>query len=118
MAQKILLFFLIIFTGRVLQPAFKTPYPSVKAGKRKVFLRAEPKPLCDFKFGSAAVAFKSFSCFKKREPFKTRAYHKKIQVVFSATKKRKPLKQGSAAYIFIPLKNWGTLYFESDLKSN
>jgi len=92
------------------------PFHYLKSGRNKVSMGPGLKVNCRFKMSTSVVAYKSFNCFKKLKfNKKNRSFNRnRLKIVFSATKKRKPQKKIPMTYLFVPLKNWGNLYFEKD----
>jgi len=70
---------------------------------------------CEFSLSPNIQAFKSFSCYKEKVKKSPSQYpYSKLKIVFYASKKRKPSTYKSKAFLLVPLKNWGTLYFIGD----
>jgi hypothetical protein len=97
-----------------LQPSYKAPFAHLRAGKKRIFSSIKHSKACRFSLSKNVEAFKSYSCFKKLEKNVYKNKRNKISVVFYASKKRKPQKKIPMAFVLVPLKNWGTLYFLND----
>jgi len=114
MAQKILLILLITFTGRVLQSAVRIPFSYARSGKKRILFSKKSSRNCKVDVGAKIQGYKSLNCFFKIYKGKKIYKSHKTKIVFFASKKTKPQSKGSMAFIILPLKKWGTLYFESD----
>jgi len=112
MAQKILLVFLITFTGRNIQSASRLPFSYVRAGKRRALLSYKTSEKCKLSISDQVQAYKSLNCFYQTYKGKQIYKSNKTKIVFFSSNKTKPQSKGSMAFIIIPLKKWGTLYFE------
>ena len=116
MAQKILLILLITFTGRVLQSAVRVPFAYVKSGKQRVLFSKKTSKVCKVDIGEKVQGYKSLNCFLKTYKGKRIYKNRKTKLVFFASHKKKPQNKRSMAFIVLPLKKWGTLYFENDYR--
>jgi len=109
MAQKILLFLLITFCGRSLQKSQKLSFPYIQAKKGRYIYSNFKDFKCSKRLSQNLSLYRSLNCFLNSG----RSFSKgsDLNFVLLASKKHKPKKRSSLAYIVLPLKNWGRLYF-------
>lgn len=105
--EKIIIFFVILFSGRHLQNATDFGL-KVKSGTTRVYISTKKsKPGCFKERPDSIIVYKSFYCWKKSQ---SKNYPITSQI-FSHSKKRKPPSTKRGLELYIPAKAWSVIHF-------